>query len=69
MRKLFIIVMILGLFVSCEKSNDSQKTSNRKTTTDSLTIQKEKKAKEIKDLNSELDSLKRLNDSLKAISN
>ena len=68
MRKTFIVIVILGLFVSCEKSSNTQNASDGKKTIDSLTLQKENKAEEIENLNSELDSLRRLSDSLKAIS-
>ncbi len=68
MRKAFIVIMVMGLFVSCEKSNDSKETSQNKKTLDSLAHQKESRTDEINELNSELDSLRRLSDSLKAIS-
>ena len=68
MRKAFIVIMVLGLFISCEKSNESKETSQNKKTLDSLAHQKESRTDEINELNSELDSLRRLSDSLKAIS-
>ena len=68
MKKAFIIVMLVVLFASCKNSNDTKETSTNKKTLDSLTTQKKNKTEEIKTLNSELDSLRKLSDSLKALS-
>ena len=68
MKKYFLVVVILALFASCEKSDNTKISSSNKKTLDSLAIQKESKTEEIKTLNTELDSLRKLSDSLKSIS-
>ena len=68
MKKYFLIILILVLFTSCEKLDKTKKTSSNKKIIDSLALQKRSKTEEIETLNSELDSLRKLSDSLKAIS-
>ncbi len=68
MKKYFLAVVILALFASCKKSDNTKISSSNKKTLDSLAIQKESKTEEIKTLNTELDSLRKLSDSLKSIS-
>ncbi len=67
MKRLLSIIIFLTLFVSCQNSNDKQKTSNNKSTFDSLSLEKEEKTNEAKELKSELDSLRQLRDSLDAL--
>lgn len=67
MKMPLTIIIILTLLVACQTSNDEQKTSSTKRTLDSLSLQKEEKKSEAEKLNSELDSLRRLRDSLDAI--
>ncbi len=68
MRRYFLIILFLASFTSCEKLDNTKKASSNKKIIDSLAIQKRSKTKEIKTLNYELDSLRKLSDSLKAIS-
>jgi len=70
-KKKILISLLLGVFlISCSEQNQStsENSKNRKII-DSLAIEKIEKSKEIKELNSELDSLKKLRDSLKLNSN
>ena len=68
MKKILAIITLLVLFISCANSDENGKTTAKQNSAiDSLTIEKETKNEAIKTLNSELDSLKRLRDSLKSI--
>jgi len=68
MKKVFAITILLILSISCTNSDESGKTTIKQNSAiDSLTLEKESKNEAIKTLNSELDSLKRLRDSLKSI--
>ncbi len=65
------IPLLLGVaFLSCsEQKEPSKDNSKNDIIIDSLLIEKSEKSIEIKGLNSELDSLKKLRDSLKIITN
>lgn len=69
-KKKIIISLLLGvIFISCsEQKHSTLKNSKNEKLIDSLSIEKAEKSTEIKELNSELDSLKKLRDSLKIIS-
>ena len=77
MKKLFkvknitFIPLLLGVVsLSCsEQKEPSKDNSKNDIIIDSLLIEKSEKSIEIKGLNSELDSLKKLRDSLKIITN
>ncbi len=62
-----ILALLLGVFVfSCSEQKQAKpENSKNEQVIDSLLIEKSEKSKEVKDLNSELDSLKKLRDSLK----
>ncbi len=62
-----ILSLLLGLIlISCSEQKDStSENSKNKEIIDSLAIEKGEKSIEVKELNSELDSLKKLRDSLK----
>ena len=62
-----IISLLLGVFlISCsEQKEPALENSKNKELIDSLALEKAEKSNEIKELNSELDSLKKLRDSLK----
>ena len=66
-KKKILISFILGvIIVSCSEQKQSKlENSKNKELIDSLAIEKIEKSNEIKELNSELDSLKKLRDSLK----
>jgi hypothetical protein len=67
--KIIILLLSVGLLFSCsEKDNTSKKNLETSKILDSLTIQKEQKSIEAKKLKSELDSLRKLRDSLNLIS-
>ncbi len=68
MRKYFLIILFLVYFTSGEKLDNTKNASSNKKIIDSIDIQKRSKTKEIKKLNYELDSLRKLSDSLKTIS-
>ncbi len=68
MKKYFLALIVLTLFTSCGNSKNTKEGSNNKKTLDSLATQKKNKTEEIKTLNSEIDSLIKLSDSLKSIS-
>lgn len=69
MKKLIIILALGLLFLSCERTEVSKNDSSDKSTLDSLTIQKKDKEMEVEKLSTELDSLRKLRDSLVQISN
>jgi hypothetical protein len=62
-----IFSLLLGLFLfSCsDQKQTSSENSKNKELVDSLAIEKREKSIEVKELNSELDSLKKFRDSLK----
>ena len=67
-RKMKIVLSVLlgMIFISCSEQNESNSENlKNKTLIDSLAIKKQEKSLEVKELNSELDSLKKLRDSLK----
>lgn len=69
MKKLLLIFILLTLFVSCNNSDKKEiKPDKNKQLLDSLSMEKETKKEEITSLNSELDSLKKIRDSLEAVS-
>ena len=65
-KKIFISLILGVIFISCsdQKQSTSENSKNQELI-DSLAIEKSEKSIEIKELNSELDSLKKLRDSLK----
>ena len=65
-KKRILIPLLLGvIFISCsEQKQSTLENSINNELIDSLAIEKSEKSKEIKELNSELDSLKKLRDSL-----
>lgn len=69
MKKIVLMLILSGFFLSCNNSKieEVQESVNEKLI-DSLSITKKTKSNEITELNSELDSLKRIRDSLKTIS-
>lgn len=69
MKKLIIILALLTLFSSCDNPKETKTSSTEKSTLDSLTIEKNDKKMEAEKLNLELDSLRKLRDSLSQISN
>jgi len=66
-KKKIIISLLFGvIFISCSEQKEStSENSKNKELIDSLAIEKRGKSIEVKELNSELDSLKKLRDSLK----
>jgi hypothetical protein len=66
-KKKIIISLLFGvMFISCsDQKQTSSENSKNKELIDSLAIEKSEKSIEVKELNSELDSLKKLRDSLK----
>ena len=66
-KKRILISLLLGVvLISCsDQKQSTSENSKNKELIDSLAIEKSEKSKEIKELNSELDSLKKLRDSLK----
>ena len=66
-KKKIIISLLFGvMFISCSEQKEStSENSKNKELIDSLAIEKREKSIEAKELNSELDSLKKLRDSLK----
>jgi len=69
MKKIIIILVLLTFFSSCDKPKETKTNSTEKSTLDSLTIEKNDKKMEAEKLNHELDSLRKLRDSLAQISN
>ncbi len=69
-KKRVLIALLIGVsFISCsEQKKSTIENSKNKKIIDSLSIKKVEKSAEIKELNSELDSLKKLRDSLKITS-
>jgi hypothetical protein len=69
MKKIVLMLILSSFLLSCNNSKiEEAKESVNEKLIDSLSITKETKTSEIKELNSELDSLKRVRDSLNAIS-
>lgn len=66
-KKKIIISLLLGvLLISCsDQKQATLESSKNKELIDSLAVEKREKSNEIKELNSELDSLKKMRDSLK----
>lgn len=66
-KKNILVFLILGvIFIACSEQKQSIfENSKNKELIDSLAIEKIEKSKEIEELNSELDSLKKLRNSLK----
>ena len=67
MKNYLIVILFFGLFTSCEKPKGYENPEGTKNVLDSLATTKKNKQEEIFKLNSELDSLKRISDSLKAM--
>jgi len=69
-KRIVIISLLLGVIsISCsEQKQSTLENSKNKKLIDSLSIKKGEKSNEIKELNFELDSLKKLRDSLKEVS-
>jgi len=66
---IFISLLLVVIFLSCsEQKETSKENSKNEKIIDSLLIKKSEKTSEINELNSELDSLRKLRDSLQIIS-